>query len=282
MSFSEKIAELKLTPPDGIQVWIDAYTTRANGPHFMGHGRIVQLLREYLAVRNLLAQGTLLPQPVEGQALPTDRLNLILRGDPSWLLAHVKENSVFDAGLLEDVFKLAKERASQLALPAGPVLDGWKLVPVQPTAEMHAKGGSAALQTGGTWGWVAEAAYAAMLDAAPHPPASASPAVAQPVADERKRVIGWRTEEYLYETADPVMAKNWEGNVRVLPIFEGDPNTKLVAPPAEEADKRDAERWRDAVHMLVGNNFPHNYLRCRSYDETVRRFDAALAAKDTL
>ena len=56
-------------------------------------------------------------------------------------------------------------QASEQGVP-----DGWKLVPVQPTARMHAQGGCAALQTGGTWGWVAEAAYAAMLDAAPTPP----------------------------------------------------------------------------------------------------------------
>lgn len=57
----------------------------------------------------------------QGQALPDDRLKLISNGDPAWLLEHVKENSVFDADLLADVFRLAKERTSQLALPAGPV-----------------------------------------------------------------------------------------------------------------------------------------------------------------
>ena len=44
------------------------------------------------------------------------------------------------------------------------------------------------------------------------------------------RLIGWRTENYLHETADPAKAKNWEPNIGVLPIFEGDPNTKLAAP----------------------------------------------------
>ncbi|WP_198516553.1 hypothetical protein [Herbaspirillum huttiense] len=57
------VVNLQLTPLDGIQVWIDAYTNAANGPHFMGHGRIVQLLREYLALRKLLAQRTPPPLP---------------------------------------------------------------------------------------------------------------------------------------------------------------------------------------------------------------------------
>jgi len=47
-----------------------------------------------------------------------------------------------------------------------------------------------------------------------------------------KRLLGWRTENYLWETADPAVAKNWEGNIGVLPIFEGDPNTSLDARPA--------------------------------------------------
>lgn len=46
----------ELTPISGIQVWIDAYTNRANGMHFMGHARMVQLLREYLGLRSLLEQ----------------------------------------------------------------------------------------------------------------------------------------------------------------------------------------------------------------------------------
>lgn len=49
------------------------------------------------------------------------------------------------------------------------------------------------------------------------------------------RLIGWRTENYLHETADPAKAKNWEPNIGVLPIFDGDPNTKLAAPAAPAA-----------------------------------------------
>ncbi|MFJ3316837.1 hypothetical protein ACIPLR_15880 [Herbaspirillum huttiense] len=57
------VVDLQLTMLDGIQVWIDAYTNAANGPHFMDHGRIVQLLREYLALRKLLAQRNPPPLP---------------------------------------------------------------------------------------------------------------------------------------------------------------------------------------------------------------------------
>lgn len=60
------VVSLQLTPLDGIQVWIEAYTNAANGPHFMGHCRIVQLLSEYLGLRKLLAQRAPvldLPQP---------------------------------------------------------------------------------------------------------------------------------------------------------------------------------------------------------------------------
>lgn len=45
----------------------------------------------------------------------------------------------------------------------------------------------------------------------------------------KKRLIGWRMEDYTDETADPALAKNWAAAVGVLPIFEGDVNTKLTA-----------------------------------------------------
>ncbi|WP_395313143.1 ead/Ea22-like family protein [Enterobacter sp. ECC-219] len=47
----------------------------------------------------------------------------------------------------------------------------------------------------------------------------------------QKRLIGWRMADYTDETADPALAKNWATTVDVLPIFEGDVNTKLS--PAE-------------------------------------------------
>ncbi len=45
----------------------------------------------------------------------------------------------------------------------------------------------------------------------------------------QKRLIGWRMADYTDETADPALAKNWSTAVDVLPIFEGDVNTKLSA-----------------------------------------------------
>ena len=60
-------------------------------------------------------------------------------------------------------------------------------------------------------------------------------AQAKPSANavRQPRLIGWRTDNYLWETSDPDVAKNWEGNVGVLPIFEDDPNTTLKAPAAQ-------------------------------------------------
>ena len=51
----------------------------------------------------------------------------------------------------------------------------------------------------------------------------------EPVA--KPKLIGWRTENFLWETADIKKAQNWEPNIGVLPIFEGDPNTQLTTPP---------------------------------------------------
>lgn len=45
----------------------------------------------------------------------------------------------------------------------------------------------------------------------------------------QKRLIGWRASDYTDETADPELAKNWAAAIGVLPIFEGDVNTKLGA-----------------------------------------------------
>lgn len=55
----------------------------------------------------------------------------------------------------------------------------------------------------------------------------------QPQATEPapKKLIGWRTADYLRETTDRQMAKDWEVHYEVLPIFEGDANTKLAAAP---------------------------------------------------
>lgn len=52
----------------------------------------------------------------------------------------------------------------------------------------------------------------------------------------QKRLIGWRMADYTDETADPALAKNWATAVDVLPIFEGDVNTKLSAAAAGEGE----------------------------------------------
>jgi hypothetical protein len=72
---------------------------------------------------------------------------------------------------------------------------------------------------------------------------------AAPVQQEpEKRLIGWRTENFLLETADQDMAKNLEPNIGVLPIFEGDVNTKLSAPqPAPDVAQLQAELAMQAV-----------------------------------
>ena len=54
--------------------------------------------------------------------------------------------------------------------------------------------------------------------------------VQEPVA--KPKLIGWRTADFLNETTNIRLAQNWEVHYEVLPIFEGDPNTKLATPPA--------------------------------------------------
>ena len=49
----------------------------------------------------------------------------------------------------------------------------------------------------------------------------------EPVA--KPKLIGWRTADFLNETTDIKLARNWDVHYEVLPIFEGDPNTKLEA-----------------------------------------------------
>lgn len=65
---------------------------------------------------------------------------------------------------------------------------------------------------------------------------TAANAVSHPQATKPAgwKLIGWRTADYLLETNDPKMAKNWEVHYEILPIFEGDANTKLAAAPEEK------------------------------------------------
>ncbi|MEH3565285.1 hypothetical protein POV99_07520 [Enterobacter kobei] len=53
---------------------------------------------------------------------------------------------------------------------------------------------------------------------------------------DQKRIIGWRASDYTDETSDPELAKNWAAAIGVLPIFEGDVNTKLSAAAADKGE----------------------------------------------
>ncbi|HHL2712316.1 TPA: hypothetical protein ACQ39K_003916 [Yersinia enterocolitica] len=44
---------------------------------------------------------------------------------------------------------------------------------------------------------------------------------------QQKKLIGWRMEDYTHETNSIELARNWAPNVGVLPIFEGDINTRI-------------------------------------------------------
>lgn len=60
----------------------------------------------------------------------------------------------------------------------------------------------------------------------------AASAPVAPTQAASKRLIGWRTPDYLEETADAAIAKNWSVHHDLLPIFEGDVHTKLATPQA--------------------------------------------------
>ncbi|MCK7102487.1 ead/Ea22-like family protein [Enterobacter cloacae] len=53
---------------------------------------------------------------------------------------------------------------------------------------------------------------------------------------DQKRIIGWRASDYTDETSAPELAKNWAAAIGVLPIFEGDVNTKLSAAAAGKGE----------------------------------------------
>jgi hypothetical protein len=54
---------------------------------------------------------------------------------------------------------------------------------------------------------------------------------------DEPKLIGWRTADFLNETTDIKLARNWEVHYEVLPIFEGDPNTKLVTTPQPKQEQ---------------------------------------------
>lgn len=53
--------------------------------------------------------------------------------------------------------------------------------------------------------------------------------LAEASAPAKPRLIGWRTADYLMETSDKKKAENWSVHHEIQPVFEGDPNTALVA-----------------------------------------------------
>lgn len=90
---------------------------------------------------------------------------------------------------------------------------------------------------GTVWMDVSKDDYYRLLD---HPGIRSRILYTKPHADQDRKdavpkLIGWRTDNYLMETSDLAVAKNWECHYRMLPIFEGDPNTKLDATMAQEA-----------------------------------------------
>lgn len=55
-----------MQPIDSIRYWLNAYSDPASGEHFMGHGVVVKMLREYLQLREAAAPAAPAPwQPIE-------------------------------------------------------------------------------------------------------------------------------------------------------------------------------------------------------------------------
>ncbi len=50
----------------------------------------------------------------------------------------------------------------------------------------------------------------------------------------KHRLIGWRTNDYLFETKDRKVAQGWQSNFGILPIYEDDPDTKLSREPVND------------------------------------------------
>jgi len=209
------VVDLKLTPLDGIQVWIDAYTNAANGPHFMGHGRVVQLLREYLALRKLLAPRTAPP-------LPETHYNGC--GDGS--------EPLYTA----DMVRLyALQHAAQLALPAGPVPELPQPIYMATWANLDGPSEK------GKWREVSEDVYHTF---APQNRriVYASPAVAQPVADERARFEAWAAVRQHWDDAENfsggIADDRWHYDHPWLQVFWIAWQARAaLCPPAEEGGK---------------------------------------------
>jgi len=95
------------------------------------------------------------------------------------------------------------------------------------------------------------------------------PAQQKPVA--KPKLIGWRTADFLNETTDIKKARSWEVHYEVLPIFEGDSNTKLATPPAAQ------RQWVGLTDEEVGDLSDFAYA---NDEEFVRNVEAKLKEKN--
>ena len=76
--------------------------------------------------------------------------------------------------------------------------------------------------------WTDSARYFALIDAAIL--ADRTAGRSDHAQGQRKpRLLGWRTSDYHMETDEKAKADNWDQHHELLPIFEGDPYTKLEA-----------------------------------------------------
>ena len=233
------VVGLQLTPLDGIQVWIDAYTNAANGPHFMGHGRIVQLLREYLELRKLLG----LPAgPIDRirQALPelpppaykqqyvctkcgatgegTGETHNRLDGSPCFYMAS-HHGPWFTA---DQMHAYARAYASQLALPAGPVPEGWKLVPIEHTKAMAHVFEMIQADAYGSY----QDMWADLLAEYPSPAVAPDTLETAPIGSFAPSSLGggWTRNERGWESSAgvtfPRPGGDWTGEIRAQPVAD--------------------------------------------------------------
>jgi hypothetical protein len=153
-----------------------------------------------------------------------------------------------------------------------PVISGkWAWVPVDPSWSMliagnHGQPGDFSAKK--VWGDMIAALERSFDYRRPIDPPNTTPQPAQQEPVAKPKLIGWRTSDYLMETSDVDKAKNWEVHYEMLPIFEGDPNTKLAAPqPAQQ---------EPVAHCEAGPNF------CAQCAEEQKKTVAAIMYRDHL
>jgi len=161
-------------------------------------------------------------------------------------------------------------RASQLALPAGPVPDGWQMVPKKLTPEMAEAIKQSIANAPHTDGVLFnfQDDWDAALAAAPQHPA-VSPAVAQPVADERAVLTESEIMDIARECEDEYC----------FPINHKQFARKLLAraalcQPAEEARPSDCSRDPNCCPQNEGHGCQCSALPAKDM------IDAAPANKD--